>query len=387
MPFLVRVYVRKRVLQYLAMSDLKFWLALNRVPGLGTQRFRLLLARYPSLEEAWRASASDLEAAGLDRRTVTAVLECRARISPDEEQEKLALAGVSAFTLRDAAYPPRLKETYDPPPVLYVRGALLPVDERSVAVVGTRKATAYGREAAFTLAGDLARHNVTIVSGLARGIDAVAHRAALEAGGRTIAVLANGLDIVYPPEHRGLSADVEAHGALLSEHQLGTRPDASHFPRRNRILSGMTLGTLVVEAGEVSGALWTVSHALEQDREVFCVPGSIFSPASVGANRLIQEGAKLVMSYVDILEELNLTSVARQLEMPAIVVPASDAESALLGQLSHEPVHIDDIQRRTGLPISTVSGTLALMELKGQARQVGGMHYIRTREAAAHYGG
>ena len=369
------------------MSDLRYWLALNRVPGLGTQRFRLLMARFPSLEEAWRASASDLEAAGLDRRTVAAILECRARISPEEEREKLEQAGVSAFTLRDAAYPPRLKEIYDPPPVLYIRGALLPVDERSVAVVGTRKATAYGREAASTLAGDLARHGVTIVSGLARGIDAVAHRAALEAGGRTIAVLANGLDIVYPPEHRGLSAEVEAHGALLSEHPLGTRPDASHFPRRNRILSGMTLGTLVVEAGEVSGALWTVSHALEQDREVFCVPGSIFSPASVGANRLIQEGAKLVMSYVDILEELNLTSVARQLEMPAIVVPASDAESALLGQLSHEPVHIDDIQRRTGLPISTVSGALALMELKGLARQVGGMHYIRTREAAAHYGG
>jgi len=368
------------------MQEVKYWLAFNKIPGLGTARFRLLERHFPSLEQAWHADAGDLARAGLDRRVVSNVLKHRPLISPDEEAERLEREGILPLNWHDARYPARLKEIYDPPPVLYVRGELLPEDERSVAVVGTRRATAYGREATAAIVGDLARNGVTIVSGLARGIDGVAHRAALEAGGRTIGVLASGLDIIYPREHAGLARQIVERGALVSEYPLGMRPDARNFPRRNRIMSGMTLGTLVTEAGEISGALWTVRHALEQDREVFCVPGSVFSPASRGTNGLIQEGAKLVMGYNDILEELNLSTVAHQLELPPSPQPRDETETALLGQLSHEPTHIDELRRQTGLPIALVSSTLAVMELKGLVKQLGGMHYIRVREALAHYG-
>jgi DNA processing protein len=277
--------------------------------------------------------------------------------------------------------------------VLYYRGVLLPTDERSVAVVGSRSPTTYGREAGASLSGDLARHGICIVSGLALGIDGVAHRAALEHGGRTIGVVANGLDVVYPREHANLSRQIAEQGAVISEHPLGTRPDSRGFPRRNRLVSGMTLGTLVVEASETSGARWTVQHALEQGREVFCVPGSIFSPVSRLTNRLIQEGAKLVLSYTDILEELNLSVVARQIELrlspdlPSVFASEADeGEISLLNCINQEPVHIDDIRRQVGLPIASVSSLLTMLELKGKVRQVGCMHYVRIREATSIYG-
>ena len=261
-------------------TDSKYWVAFSRIPQLGTVRFRLLEGYFGSLAEAWTASLGILKAAGIDDKTACGIVSHRPGISPDEEMEKLERARVKVINWNDPTYPPRLKEISDPPPILYIRGNLLPEDERSVAVVGTRRATTYGREAAHTLTRDLAWSGVTIVSGLARGIDATAHRAALESEGRTIAVFGSGLDIIYPSEHAKLAREIEAAGALLSEHPLGARPDARHFPRRNRLISGMTLGTLVVEAGAISGALLTVRQALEQNREVFCVPGSIFSPVS-----------------------------------------------------------------------------------------------------------
>ena len=368
------------------MSDIKYWVALSRIPNLGTVRFRLLEAHFESLERAWNASLGELKAARIDDKIACAIVSQRTSSSPDTEMEKLEGARVRAINWHHPEYPSRLKEIPDPPPVLYLRGAILAEDERSLAVVGTRKATAYGREAATILTRDLARNGVTIVSGLARGIDAIAHRAALDSGGRTIAVFGSGLDIVYPPEHTRLAHEIEEAGALVSEYPLGARPDRLHFPRRNRLMTGITLGALVVEAGEVSGALLTVRHALEQDREVFCVPGSIFSPASTGTNLLIQEGAKLVMSYRDVLEELNLTAVAHQMEMRDIVQPQDDNESLVLSYVAHQPIHIDEIRRYARLPIATVSSTLAMMELKGLIKQVGGMHYIRIREELARYG-
>ena len=366
-------------------SDLKYWVALNRIPGLGTVRFRLLEKYFPSLEAAWTASRSELREAGLDQKSAGSIVSLRATISPDAEMERLETAGIRPINWHDSMYPPRLKEIHDPPPVLYLRGQLLPQDERSVAIVGTRKATAYGREAVTAITTDLAHNGVTVVSGLARGIDSVAHRAVLGVSGRTIAVLGHGLDTIYPSEHTRLAREVEEHGALMSEYPLGVRPSARNFPRRNRLMSGMTLGTLVVEAGDVSGALVTVRHPLEQNREVFCVPGSIFSPLSRGANMLIQDGAKLVLSAKDVLEELNLTTVAHQIEMRAILQPQDGNESLLLSQISHEPTHIDDISRSSQLPITIVNSTLSMMELKGLVMQVGGMRYIRTREAAAEY--
>jgi len=276
------------------------------------------------------------------------------------------------------------KEVYDYPPVLYVRGSLLPEDEWCLAVVGTRRATVYGRQVTEEIVADLTRSRITIVSGLAKGIDSVAHSSALDNGGRSIAIFACGLDTVYPAENANLARRIMQQGALISEYPLGTKPRAENFPRRNRIMSGLSLGVLVVEAGEASGAMITARLALEQNREVFAIPGSILSPASKGTNHLIQDGAKLVSHYTDILEELNLTAVAHQIELKE-VIPASETESLLLKQLSAEPTHIDEVCRSSGLPISTVSSTLAMMELKGSVKQVGTMNYALARESREEY--
>jgi DNA processing protein len=367
------------------VSDLKYWIAFSRVPRVGRARFILLENYFGDLGSAWTAGEAGLEAAGLDSRTAKAIVSRRPSIDPDREIERLDATGVRALTWHDADYPARLKEIYDLPPVLYVRGELLPGDERSVAVVGTRKPSAYGREAAHRLSSDLASAGVTIVSGLARGIDAIAHKAALEAGQRTIAVLGCGVDIIYPRENTNLASDIIQNGALVSEHPLGVRPDAQNFPRRNRIISGMTLGTVVVEAPEGSGALYTAHHALAENREVFAVPGDIIRPSSRGSNKLIRDSAaKLVVDYNDVLEELNLTSVGQQIEMKAIF-PESDNESSVLRYVTYDPVHIDEVIRNSGLDISIVSSTLTMMELRGLIKQVGGMNYIRLREAPAEY--
>jgi len=253
---------------------------------------------------------------------------------------------------------------------------MLPGDRWAVAVVGTRRVTAYGRQVVERLVPELSRAGVTIVSGLARGIDGVAHRVALASGGRTLAVLGSGLDRMYPTEHAALAREIVGQGAVLSEFPLGTPPDALNFPRRNRIISGLAMGTLVVEAGSTSGALITADFALEQGRDVFAVPGSILSPASDGPNRLIKEGAKPVTCAQDILEELNLTAVAQH-EAVREALPENDTETALLRLLSQEPLHVDELGRTAALPVAEVSSALTMLELKGLVRQVGGMNYVR----------
>ena len=358
--------------------ELKHWIAFTRVPYIGTVRLRLLEKHFGELSGAWRASEADLREAGLDERATRSVLRHRNRIDPDAELALLERHSCSAITWNDSEYPARLKEIDDAPPVLYIRGELLPKDERSVAVVGTRRVTAYGREVTHRLSTDLAKSDVVVVSGLASGVDGIAHRAALEAGGRTVAVLGNGVDIVYPHQHARLAEQIAEDGAIVSEHPIGTKPKAEHFPRRNRILSGITLGTLVIEAAESSGALITARHALDQNREVFAVPGSILSPGSRGTNALIQRmEAKPVHKHEDILEELNLSFVGAQIEMAALF-PANDDESKVLIHLSQEPTHIDDVIRGSGMTISVVSSLLAMMELRGLVRQVGGMNYVRV---------
>jgi DNA processing protein len=365
-------------------QDIKYWVGFSRLPRIGRVKLSRLENQFDSMEAAWRAGPAELSRSGLDKGTVNAIVDGRPKISPDEEMEKLERQGVKVFTFHDEGYPARLREIYDYPPIIYVRGSLLPQDEWCLAVVGTRKSTVYGRQAAEEIVADLARNKITIVSGLARGIDSVAHRSALEAGGRTIAVFGCGLDIVYPAENASLAQAIAENGALISEFPLGTEPRRENFPLRNRIMSGLSLGVLVVEAGEGSGALITAQRAEEQNREVFAVPGNILAPNSWGTNRLIQDGAKLVRDYTDILEELNLRAVAHQIEVKE-VIPASDTETLLLKQLSAEPVHIDEVCRGSGLPIATVSSTLAMMELKGMVRQVGTMNYILSREVREVY--
>ena len=366
-----------------AAGEINYWVAFNRIPGVGRVRYKALLEKFGSLAQAWCARPSDLRSAGLNDRIVRVIVAERPNIDPDAEMELLAKHEVRALTWDDPSYPVRLKETDDPPPVLYVRGQIIP-DEWAVSVVGTRRPTPYGRQVAEELSHQLASNRICVVSGLARGIDAIAHRAAIQAGGRTLAVLACGLDIIYPPEHAKLAREIMDHGALISDYPLGTQPRGDYFPRRNRIMSGVSLGVLVVEGDMNSGAMITARLALDQNREVFAVPGSIFSPQSRGTNDLIQQGAKLVQTVEDVLEELNLTMVPHQIEMQELI-PATDTESDLLRHISKEPVHIDEVCRRSGLPVSTVSSVLAMMELKGLIKQMGPMAYVRAREAAPSY--
>jgi DNA processing protein len=365
-------------------NELKYWVSFSKMPGIGRVKIAQLLEYFTSLEHAWQASASALKKSGVDTKTVENIVDLRTRISPDEEIDALRHYKVKALTYDSPAYPSRLREIYDYPPVLYLRGDLLKEDECCLAVVGTRRATVYGRQVTEEIVTALAGNGITIVSGLARGIDSIAHRTALESGARTMAVFACGLDIVYPAENAKLAREIMEHGALISEYPLGTKPKADNFPRRNRIMSGLSLGVLVIEAGESSGALITANQALEQNREVFAVPGSIMSPASRGTNHLIQDGAKLVTNYIDILEEFNLTIMSQQLEMKELL-PIDETESLVLKQLSREPVHIDDVCRRSGLAVALVGSTLTMMELKGLVKQIGGMNYVLAREMKEEY--
>ncbi|MCA9991553.1 MAG: DNA-protecting protein DprA [Ardenticatenaceae bacterium] len=368
------------------MSDLKYWLGFNLVKGIGPAKLQALLDYYGHIGAAWRAQESQLRLLGFDRRTILAFQETRQTVDLDAYQQQVEKAGLTVLTWDSEGYPAGLRQVPAAPPLLYVAGTLTEADRWAVAVVGTRRLTTYGRQITRELVTGLVHSGVTVVSGLARGIDIIAHKTALEMGGRTIAVLGSGLDAIYPPEHRTIAAQIvqNGQGALVSEYALGVQPDARNFPPRNRIISGLTLGTVVVEAGEPSGALITANFALEQNREVFAVPGNINSPASRGPNRLIQQGAKLVTRVEDILEELNLTLVTEQVAVQ-LALPESAEEAALLATLTAQPTHIDDLSRETGLPAALVSSTLTLMELKGIVQQVGGMNYVRVRESEPVY--
>ena len=367
------------------MTDARYWVGFNLIPQIGPIKVRRLLDHFGDLAAAWDASAFELAAAGLDRRGLENVLAARPQIDLAVEMDKIARAGVRVMVWDDPDFPRLLRDIPAPPFALYLKGEIKPEDEWSIAVVGTRRASAYGREVTRQLVGDLVRNHVTIVSGLARGIDAEAHRAALDAKGRTLAILGTGVDVTYPPEHAKLAELIVEHGCLVSEYPLGTRPEAGNFPPRNRIISGLSLGTLIVEGDEDSGARITIEDALEQNRETFAVPGSIFRRESRGPNGMIQRGeAKLVTRAADILEELNLTMVEQQQQVRA-VLPENEIESTLLKQLSADPLHIDEIGRTTGLPIAAVSSTLAMMELKGMVKQVGGMNYVVARESGTEY--
>lgn len=364
------------------MSDLKYWLGFNLVKGIGPAKLQALLDHFGDLGAAWQANRAQLERVGIDRRATDAFLETRAAVDLEQYQAQVEESGIEVLTWASESYPRYLREIPGAPPVLYVTGKLEEVDRWAVAVVGTRRLTAYGRQVTRELVRGLVRHQVTIISGLARGIDAISHRTAVEQSGRTIAVLGSGPDVIYPPENRDLARKIvlERKGAIISEYALGTPPDAKNFPPRNRLISGLSLGTIVIEAGERSGALITADFALEQGREVFAVPGNINSRASRGTNWLIQQGAKLVTCVEDVLEELNLTMVPQQAAAQTFL-PESAEEAALLEHLSPQPVHVDELSRASGLPSAEVSSTLAMMELKGVVQQVGGMKYVLIREA------
>jgi DNA processing protein len=367
------------------MEDIrKYWVGFNLVKGIGAVRLKALLDAFGDAKSAWEASPESLREVGLNAKLIDHLAKVRTSISLDDVWQNIQNQGITVLTWNDEGYPARLQEVSPSPPVLYVRGRLTMEDHWAVAIVGTRRITAYGRQVTEQIVSVLAHAGVTIVSGLARGIDGVAHKAALEAGGRTLAVLGSGVDKIYPPEHRKLAEQIMEHGALISDYPPGTPPEASNFPPRNRIISGLSMATVIVEADLKSGALITAEFAAEQGREVFAVPGNVLAPQSRGTNRLIQDGAHPLLDPHEILEVLDLTRISEH-QTARMVLPSNATEAQLFGLLTHEPLHVDEIRAQVTLPIEQVISTLALMELKGMVRQVGGMRYTAVKEESAVY--
>lgn len=363
-------------------ADLQDWLILLHAPGVGPRNYAHLLAQFTTPQAARRASRSALQALGCGAVTVDYLA---ADTWPEVERDLAWLADTDnhALTLHDPAYPPLLRQLSDAPPVLFVRGAVEVLSTPQLAIVGSRNPTPGGAEAAYEFAAHLARAGLTITSGLALGIDAASHRGTLAADGATIAVAATGLDRVYPASHRELAHDITVRGALVSEFPPGTPPLPEHFPRRNRIISGLSLGTLVVEAALRSGSLITARHAVEQGREVFAIPGSIQSPLARGCHALIRQGAKLVERANDIIEELgaladfNAAAGAAQLSADGASAPAFvDPEYQKLFEcMDFVPISIDQLVQRSGLTAEAVSSMLLIMELQGRVVAVAGGRY------------
>jgi DNA processing protein len=365
----------------LALDELAYWIAFNRIFGIGPVNFKLLLDFFADdIAAAWKADSKTLAQAGLGQKTIDSFLKQRATLTPQKELEKLERMRIRVITWKDKDYPPPLKKIDSAPPVLYVAGTLTAADEFAVGVVGTRRMTNYGRQVTERLVTDLTKGQVTVVSGLALGVDTVAHTATLDAGGRTIAVLGSGLDNIYPSHNTGLARRIveSGQGALITEFPLGAKPDGGNFPARNRIISGLSLGVLVTAAPKQSGALITAKWALEHGRDVFAVPGSIFTEESAGVNKLIQDGAHLVTNVHDILQTLNLFAVAEIVEVQA-ALPDNDEERILLALLSHDPLHVDELIRESELPTETVTSALTMMEFKGMIRQLGSMQFVVAR--------
>jgi DNA processing protein len=359
------------------MDDKLYWLALNMVPGVGPITYRNLVNKFHDPERIFAASAHELAAVeGIGEKTIRTIKEFPSERMAEGELKKVKDLGASILTLHDQGYPKNLLQIYDPPPLLYVRGELGGGDPLMIAMVGSRRGSSYGRGVTKRISKELASAGVTVVSGMARGIDTFAHLGALEAGGRTVAVFGCGIDVIYPPENKKLFADIIDHGAVISEFPLSTPPDGKNFPRRNRIISGVSWGVVIVEATADSGSLITASHALEQGREVFAVPGNVGMATSKGTNRLIKQGAKLVEEAHDILTEV-LPQYGVKPENDDFP-PLSDAEDDILRHLSYTPLHIDEISRLSQMEVQRVSTILLGLELKGVISQLGGKMFVRN---------
>ncbi|MCX6740617.1 MAG: DNA-processing protein DprA [Candidatus Parcubacteria bacterium] len=360
-------------------NDLKYWIAISQFAKIGANRFKKLYNHFPDMKAAWEADLLELQKSGLEENIAREFYLTKEQIDPDTEMEKIQTEGINALTVKDEDYPELLKEIFNPPALLYIKGNIKNFNCRyNLAVVGTRKISNYGKQITPKLVKPLAQNGFTIVSGLAIGVDALAHQSAVDVQGKTIAVLGSGLDTtsIYPSSNRYIAKNILEHdGTIISEFPIGMLPLKHNFPIRNRIISGLSLGTLVIEAAETSGALITAYIALEQNREVFAVPGSIYNENSIGTNKLIQKGAKLITNYQEILEELNLNEVKSYISNQ-LVLPQTTEEKLIYKNLNHEPKHIDDIIKSTKLTASLVSGCLSLMEMKGMIKNLGGQNYI-----------
>jgi DNA processing protein len=356
---------------------------LSLVAGVGPRTRQALLEFFGSADKVFEAAPSDLRCVpGVGPKLARSIVDGRSDIDVAAELELCRANNVSIVSDSDAPYPKLLREIHDPPGVLYVQGQLLPEDALSIAIVGTRHATQYGLAQADRLAQGLARAGLTIVSGMARGIDAAAHRGALQAGGRTVAVLGSGVLNLYPPEHQDLAAEIAARGAVLSEAPPRSPPASGAFPQRNRIITGLSVGVIVVEAALRSGALISAEHAMEQGREVFAVPGRVDSRASRGCHRLLREGAKLVENVDDVLDELGpLVESAPRDDGRVIRHPAelqlNDQEQTVLNAIGEEPTNMDDVCAGSGLPIHRVLATISVLEMRRLVRRTSGNQVCR----------
>ncbi len=350
---------------------------LTMVPGVGARMYHLLVARFGTPEDVFQAAGEDLAAIpGVGPRLLHELRQPPSQEDASAIVDECAAAGIDVIWEEHPRYPRLLREIPDPPPLLFARGELKPEDELAIAIVGTRHASHYGLTMAERLGGGLARAGLTVVSGLARGIDAAAHRGALAAGGRTVAVLGTGVDEIYPPEHADLAQDILRQGAVISEFPPHSAPHGGRFPQRNRIISGMTLGTIVVEAGEKSGALITARHAMEQNREVFAVPGHADQLQSRGCHRLLRDGATLVERPEDVLEQLGpltrpVPSGDNIVRKPAELT-LNPIEQQILQAVEADPTPIDRLIDATALSAAQVLATLSVLEMRHLVRRVGG---------------
>ncbi|MCD6574433.1 DNA-processing protein DprA [Candidatus Aerophobetes bacterium] len=356
--------------------EIESWILLSKVLSAGFSGVNKILKELGLSKETFSAPLEKLSRISkIDREIVDFIRKKIPEINLKEDFKLIQELNIKLITFEDSFYPPNLKTIFDPPFLIYLRGELKREDEKAVALVGTRRATNYGKIVAKRLARELARAGLTVVSGMARGIDTYAHEGALEEGGRTIAVLGCGVDIVYPPENRSLMEEIIKQGAVISEFSLGTRPFARNFPRRNRIISGLSMGVVVVEAPLKSGALITADFALEQGREVFAVPGAITSPYSRGNNRLIKEGAKVVEDVSDILEELGISLVKK--DETLMDYQLSFEEKAVFDGLTSSPIHIDDIVEKSGFSAAKVADILTRLQLKGIVKELPGKLFFK----------
>lgn len=366
------------------MDPRNYWVGFSLIKGIGAVRMKALEDYFGNLETAWNAPISSLKETGLSEKICERFLQIRKEFDLNQYIKRIQSAGIKFLIKDDIEYPRYLWEIDQPPPVLYLKGDITLEDEWSVAIVGTRKVTHYGKQITEEFSHILADHKITVVSGLARGVDGIAHKSALESGGRTIAVLGSGVDRIYPAEHRKLAEEISGSGAVISDYPPGTAPEATNFPPRNRIISGLSRVTIVIEAGQTSGALITAEFAANQGRNVYAVPGSIYNVQSKGTNKLIQQGAKPLLDIREVLQDIQVELIQERKSFRK-EYPIDLFEEKILSVLSNEPLHVDEITNLSELPISQVSSYLAMMELKGLTKQVGGMKYVVIKEGKGEY--
>lgn len=347
----------------------KYYAFFGALPNIKTEHWQKIISYFKNPKNAYKGKVGDFLEAGFSEKWIDNFLDFKRKNNLEKIWEDIEKRGIKIITIEDEAYPENLKEIYNPPFIIYAKGKIESLNEDSIAIVGSRKGTDYGKRATFEIAKELSQSGITIISGLALGLDTEAHKGALEGGGRTVAVLANGLDTIYPATNKGLANKIIENGCIISEQPLGMPPLKQNFPARNRIISGLSLGVFITESGEHSGTLHTASFALEQNRQIYALPGPIYNPLSVGPNNLIKNGAKPVSKVEDILEDFGIKKKNIDIK------PVGEDEEMIFEILKNESLHIDEIIKISNREPEEISRIISMMEIKGKVKHLGGMVY------------